>query len=225
MCRAVHLLRYPVTLGKFPRRKDPVQVTYGMYGPYVHQGRTNVTLRDIDPDAVTLEQAIEMVRDKEANPRPAMKQGRRQKATSQDAKATDASAAGSETRASDDKSVAASAGRKASAKSAAKPRKAAAKTAGKATGKAAGGVKAGKTKAKPAAKKGQATSKASKAQSTTGGKSAWSTFLAAHIPELKEQQPDITFGDVRPFSAAFMTWYKLPAHVFRLHPHSSDQQR
>ena len=189
----MHLLRYPVTLGKFPRRKDLVQVTYGMYGPYIHQGRTNVPLRDKDPDAVTLEQAIEMVRDKEANPKPAYRRGRRQKATVQDAKATDASA-GSEPTASDDKPVTASAGHKAPAK----PRKGTARRAGKAKGKVAGGVKAGKTKAKPAAKK--TSSKATK-KSPAGSKSAWSSFLAAHIPELKKQQPDITFGDVCPFFA------------------------
>ena len=204
LTRAVHLLRYPVTLGKFPRRKDPVQVTYGQYGPYVHQGRTNVTLRDLDPDEVTLEQAIEMVRDKEANPKPAFRRGRRgsvSKAGTHSADGSSApqgSAAGSQKDSPAEGPAGAPAGQ-ATGKAVSKPRKAAGKAAGE---KRAAG------KAKPVGKKGKAPGKASLTQSKAGGKSAWSNFLAAQMPELKKQQPGISFGDVSSHD-----WAALSAHA------------
>ena len=201
LTRAVHLLRYPVTLGKFPRRKDPVQVTYGQYGPYVHQGRTNVTLRDLDPDEVTLEQAIEMVRDKEANPKPAFRRGRRGSVSKAGThSATQGSAAGSQNPSSAEGAANAPAD-KATGKAVSKPRKA----AGKVVGGAAAGKKRAAGKAKPAGKMGKAPGKASPTQGRAGGKSAWSCFLAAQMPELKKQQPGISFGDVRPPQCAALS--------------------
>ncbi|MDJ0920698.1 MAG: type I DNA topoisomerase [Henriciella sp.] len=49
-------------LGKHPSDDEPINVFEGRYGPYVKHGKTNATLpKDIAPDAVTLEQAIELI--------------------------------------------------------------------------------------------------------------------------------------------------------------------
>lgn len=49
-------------LGKHPGDDEPINVYEGRYGPYVKHGKTNATLpKDVAPDAVTLEQAIELV--------------------------------------------------------------------------------------------------------------------------------------------------------------------
>lgn len=49
-------------LGKHPSDDQPINVFEGRYGPYVKHGKTNATLpKDIAPDAVTLEQAIELI--------------------------------------------------------------------------------------------------------------------------------------------------------------------
>ena len=45
----------------------PIEVFEGRYGPYVKHGKTNATLpKDMTPDVVTLEQAIELVNAKAA---------------------------------------------------------------------------------------------------------------------------------------------------------------
>ncbi len=49
-------------LGEHPESGKPVAVYSGRYGPYVKHDKTNATLpKDLPPETVTLEQAIELV--------------------------------------------------------------------------------------------------------------------------------------------------------------------
>lgn len=49
-------------LGNHPENGDPMQVLEGRYGPYVKNGKVNATIpKEIAPDAVTAEQAIEWI--------------------------------------------------------------------------------------------------------------------------------------------------------------------
>ncbi|GGZ35185.1 type I DNA topoisomerase [Asticcacaulis endophyticus] len=49
-------------LGKHPDNDEPIQVMSGRYGPYVKCGKVNATLpKDITPEDVTLEQALELI--------------------------------------------------------------------------------------------------------------------------------------------------------------------
>lgn len=49
-------------LGKDPATSEDVEVFSGRYGPYVKSGKVNATLpRDITPETVTLEQALELI--------------------------------------------------------------------------------------------------------------------------------------------------------------------
>ncbi|KRW94865.1 type I DNA topoisomerase [Paracoccus sp. MKU1] len=77
MNRAVEVLAQKVTrgraaaaplaeLGEHPEG-GPVQVMSGRYGPYVKWGKVNATLpRDLEPDSVTLERALELIAEKAA---------------------------------------------------------------------------------------------------------------------------------------------------------------
>ena len=56
-------------LGKHPDDDEAINVFDGRYGPYVKHGKTNATLpKDIAPDAVTIEQAIELINLKASKP-------------------------------------------------------------------------------------------------------------------------------------------------------------
>jgi DNA topoisomerase-1 len=49
-------------LGEHPELKAPIQVCNGKYGPYLKCGKINATIpKDISPDTITLEQAVEIV--------------------------------------------------------------------------------------------------------------------------------------------------------------------
>ena len=62
------------TLGVHPRDGAPVELHAGRYGPYVKHGATNATLPDRDAvDALTLEEAIELVDAKAGREPPAAK--------------------------------------------------------------------------------------------------------------------------------------------------------
>ena len=55
------------TLGEHPDDKAPIEVCSGRYGPYVRHGKVNATLpKDVTPEAVTLEEALEMIAAKAA---------------------------------------------------------------------------------------------------------------------------------------------------------------
>jgi DNA topoisomerase I len=54
-------------LGEHPEHGGPVQVMPGRYGPYVKWDKVNATIpKDIAPEAVTLEQAVELISEKAA---------------------------------------------------------------------------------------------------------------------------------------------------------------
>ncbi|MEM5517286.1 type I DNA topoisomerase [Henriciella sp. AS95] len=56
-------------LGKHPGDEQPIHVYEGRYGPYVKHGKTNATLpKDVTPDTVTLEQAVELIDAKAKKP-------------------------------------------------------------------------------------------------------------------------------------------------------------
>jgi DNA topoisomerase-1 len=54
-------------LGKHPDDEKPVTVKRGRFGPYVQHGSLRATIsRDADPDTITLEQAIELLKERAA---------------------------------------------------------------------------------------------------------------------------------------------------------------
>ncbi len=78
-------------LGAHPSSGDPVQVMDGRYGPYVKCGKTNATLpKGTDPQSLTLEQAIEIVAEREKkapSKKPARKAPAKKKAAAPKAEA------------------------------------------------------------------------------------------------------------------------------------------
>jgi DNA topoisomerase-1 len=63
-------------LGVHPEDQSPIQILEGRYGPYVSHKRTNASLpKDLAPDSVTLEQALQMLAAKE----PKKKSSRKRK--------------------------------------------------------------------------------------------------------------------------------------------------
>ncbi len=70
-------------LGKDTETKNEIIIKTGQYGPYVTDGKTNVTVpKDTDPLTVTLEQAIAMLIKKRASPKKAW--GKRKKKSDAD---------------------------------------------------------------------------------------------------------------------------------------------
>ncbi len=68
-------------LGEHPTLGGPVKVMSGRYGPYVNHGRINATLpKDLDPAAVTMERAVELIAAKAEKKGGKSKGGRRKKA-------------------------------------------------------------------------------------------------------------------------------------------------
>lgn len=55
------------TLGEHPADKAPVEICSGRYGPYARHGKVNATLpKDTTPEAITLEEALELIAAKAA---------------------------------------------------------------------------------------------------------------------------------------------------------------
>jgi DNA topoisomerase I len=72
-------------LGEHPETKQPIEVYAGRYGPYVKHQKTNATIpKDVEPEDVTLQQALELLAAKPA------KKGARKKAAPKKKTATTA---------------------------------------------------------------------------------------------------------------------------------------
>jgi DNA topoisomerase-1 len=74
--------REPIAvLGKHPASEGEIKVMAGRYGPYVTDGTTNATLpKDMEPGAVTFDDAVRLI-DERAAKGPAKKKGGRRKKT------------------------------------------------------------------------------------------------------------------------------------------------
>lgn len=72
--------REPIKLlGPDPKTEREIKVMDGRFGPYVTDGQTNATLpRQMDPEAVSLDEAVALIRKKEAAP-PRPKRGAKKK--------------------------------------------------------------------------------------------------------------------------------------------------
>ena len=77
------------TLGDHPVDKTTVEICSGRYGPYARHGKINATLpKDVSPDEITLEQALELIAAKAAKGDTGKKPVRRAAAAKTPAKAT-----------------------------------------------------------------------------------------------------------------------------------------
>jgi len=88
--RAVELLAQAKTggatvlrsLGEHPDDNAPIEVCSGRYGPYVRHGKINATLpKDVTPEAVTLEEALELIAARAAKAGPSKAKATKKPAT------------------------------------------------------------------------------------------------------------------------------------------------
>ncbi len=78
-------------LGNHPSSGEPVQVFEGRYGPYVKHQKTNATLpKDITPETVTLEKAVELIDAKAGAPKKKKAPAKKKAAPKKAAKKADA---------------------------------------------------------------------------------------------------------------------------------------
>ena len=57
------------TVGEYPETGETISVKDGRYGPYISDGKVNVSLKgDLSPDSITLEQAVELINQKRLTP-------------------------------------------------------------------------------------------------------------------------------------------------------------
>ena len=57
------------TVGEHPETGETISVKDGRYGPYISDGKVNVSLKgDLSPDSITLEQAVELINQKRLTP-------------------------------------------------------------------------------------------------------------------------------------------------------------
>ncbi|AVO36767.1 type I DNA topoisomerase [Pukyongiella litopenaei] len=76
-------------LGEHPQSGGPVNVMDGRYGPYVKWEKVNATLpKDVEPDAVTMEMAVQLIAEKEAKKGTRKKAGAAKKPAKKPAKKT-----------------------------------------------------------------------------------------------------------------------------------------
>ena len=64
LAQALELFKLPRTLGRDGRRRDRSSTNIGRFGPYVKYGSKYVSLKEDDPYTVTLERALEVIRQK-----------------------------------------------------------------------------------------------------------------------------------------------------------------
>ena len=76
-------------LGEHPGDKKPVTVNRGRYGPYVKHNKTNATIpKDVEIDDITLDMAIEWIKEKEAKGGGKKKAAKKKKAPAKKKKTT-----------------------------------------------------------------------------------------------------------------------------------------
>ncbi|KAL3696297.1 hypothetical protein R1sor_010373 [Riccia sorocarpa] len=84
---ALGLLKYPVELGKHPELASPVLLSVGQYGHFVRCRGLFVSLpKEVDPDSVSLEEAVRLLKSKHVS-----KRGRKPQAQSGESEQVDAS--------------------------------------------------------------------------------------------------------------------------------------